>query len=365
MIIILDDKYEKEWKTINKKFSHSSKCIYIIKKYFINNKLKSINILNYNGVCSSKELIEALMSIKTIASRIIHMSIGSIQQQDFESINTAIHKLNAVEKIVVAACHNKNVFTVPACLSNVVSVARDDDLKNDEILFNLYNCDGIDFLANGRHELFDGYITPQSNSFAAPVVTAHVSKLLEENPNLDVYEIKKELTKISKNYVKGMEIPLSREEILKSGKIELLDKYYNTRREIQSIDVPIIALYDFGNDGLKKMKKLFNNDGYNCLAIANIPESDFFDVEYINFGNNKIISKGLKALFTVYNPDIIVLNIENVNNCDIREYSEIDVMYNYNDYDGYNKDDDILYIKKNTDIKEVYNRIIKEYEDEK
>ena len=101
---------------------------------------------------------------------LIHMSLGTRKYLDFASIAGAVLKLK--QSIIVAACSNQNVFTLPACLPNVIGV-RHCDIKKLEGNFTYITrpFDNVDIMT---------YVKNSSNSTAAPLITAHVCKYIAE-----------------------------------------------------------------------------------------------------------------------------------------------------------------------------------------
>ncbi len=107
----------------------------------------------------------------------------------------------AVQKgvIIVAACNNKNVYTYPASLSNVIGVKCDpeEQLKEGQYRYNPYPLDGIEITACSSHLIvkYDGIgkTTSCCNSFATPMITAIVYNILLKNSSLSLEEVKNRL----------------------------------------------------------------------------------------------------------------------------------------------------------------------------
>ncbi len=98
--------------------------------------------------------------------------------------------------IIIAAYNNKRIYTCPASFDNVIGVKCDTTgtLKRSEYIYNTYSLDGIEVIANAKHNIIDNsgmvYTTSICNSYATPVVTALVYELIEKYPDITINEIK-------------------------------------------------------------------------------------------------------------------------------------------------------------------------------
>ncbi len=108
---------------------------------------------------------------------IINLSLGTIDQDDFEYVQRITDKLIKNGQIIIAACNKNGMYTVPAMLPGVIGVKTDDKLIDNEYV-HADDLDGVDFIASSNHELtfVKGYTfrTTISNSYAAPTITAAV-----------------------------------------------------------------------------------------------------------------------------------------------------------------------------------------------
>lgn len=187
---------------------HGNICAAIIKKYYDDVAFVSIKVLSKtnNGItCNKDQLIKAIEFCISNKIKIINLSLGTIDYRDFEDIKFIINKAYDNGLIIIAACSNKNVFTYPAACSNVIGVKAiaDNKLEEGKYIFNLYPIDGIEIMACGEHKLFDGKeykYTNKCNSYAAPMITAKVCKIIDKKPNLTLEMLKLELYKGAINF---------------------------------------------------------------------------------------------------------------------------------------------------------------------
>ncbi|MDR2572248.1 MAG: S8 family serine peptidase [Oscillospiraceae bacterium] len=175
-------------------YSHGSICAAIIKKYMPDSKIGSIRILD--GETMRGNVLALTNAISWCAEqkiRIIHLSIGSVENQDIIPLFEAIEK--ADESIVIAACKNVRNVTFPASFPNVIGVRTDEGLSSGRYKLSPYPNGGIEFSASSCHNIvlsngLPEYKTPICNSFAAPLITAEVYRFLTSYPNSSLSEVK-------------------------------------------------------------------------------------------------------------------------------------------------------------------------------
>lgn len=176
--------------------SHGSICAAIIRKYAPQARIGSIRILKNTGRGSISSLLNALKWCGGHGIRLIHLSAGSIQASDILPLRNIIKEISQKGCIVVAACKNGKNVSFPASFSNVIGVKADERLSGGEYRVNPYPNGGIELSAGAKHEAdlcprCGPYVTPLFNSFAAPVVTAHVfNELRSSECGLTLEEIR-------------------------------------------------------------------------------------------------------------------------------------------------------------------------------
>jgi len=218
--------------------SHGTICSKIIKKYYSQVNLSSICICKESVFKANiNQLQKALTFCKKIKFDVIHMSIGTTYNSDISKIIDCVNEINTHGTIIIAACNNSNIFSIPASLPCVIGVCtkRDIDGKYHEI--NKKSCDGIDYIASSRH-LIDGKLTPSSNSYSAPYITAKVCQYLSENPKADTNEVREYLNSNAVNYLG--EAVLDRSGLIHSNPAEL-DNWYGSVRKTRDIENPVVC----------------------------------------------------------------------------------------------------------------------------
>ncbi|QNU67330.1 S8 family serine peptidase [Ruminiclostridium herbifermentans] len=302
--------------------SHGTTCAAIIKKYAPDAVLSSVKILNddsHKGMRS--QLIKALEWCVENNISLINLSLGTIDYKDFIEVEKATKYASNNGVIIVAACNNRNVFTCPASLENVVGVKcdRSGTLIEMEYIYNSFSLDGIDITACGIHDLmkYSGEIeiTSPCNSFAAPAVTALICNIIKDNPNIGISRLKEALKRNATNIIQIEEVSYI------ENKVNIGNCFNNSTNK--SIEIPIIEVYNnYSNkvyDFYKKLTAKFREDGYNAISICTEAEKDLCNgLISINSGliddeiplDNNFLVNRIKMICDIYDPDIIIVPID-------------------------------------------------------
>ena len=180
---------------------HGTTCAGIITKYAPGAEFCVLRVFHDETLrASCGQLAAALEWCMREKVPIVHMSIGTSMLNDYWRIRPIVAKMLKQRQVVVAAHSNKALYSMPACLSGVFGVVTDGILKGNE--YRVSN--GMiypGFAASSLHRLTTStgneLITPLSNSYAAPVITAAVHNALSDclPSNMAVPEILRVLTK--------------------------------------------------------------------------------------------------------------------------------------------------------------------------
>lgn len=159
---------------------HATTCMRILCKYARTREAEwhAVQLLRadtWRG--NAQGFARALEFCASLGVDLVHLSIGSSEERDLSLLRPAVNALLARGALIVASVSNRRVFTCPACLPGVIGVVCDPLLRDADYRPVRPDFRGIDFRASSRHAL-DGRVTPVSNSYASPVVTAKVLDLL-------------------------------------------------------------------------------------------------------------------------------------------------------------------------------------------
>lgn len=245
-------------------FNHATTCFRIIQCYAnILFDAVSIKILDDDTRRANKDaLIAAFYWCMEHDIQLIHMSIGTTESQDGEIIREMIGKLVERGIIIVAANSNKGVQTYPAYDSRVIGVECDDTLEGGQFIYTPNALNGILFRASARHRLQESRfgITVPANSYAAPLITAQLLRLVAREGTL--------------SYDRAIE--WLRENAVCTDEKMFFSMPYGPERAV------VIAI--LGLDSLKtqqlmtELKSFFMQDGYTCILTApadfSLPEAE-------------------------------------------------------------------------------------------
>lgn len=175
----------------NTDFLHGTICALIISTYDPQCTIISIRVLEKNGKGGIKKLEAALKWCYLNDVKIVNLSLGTTDFREYDRLNHLINYYTYQGLILVAATSNENYVTYPACFSNVIGVAAClDQVSQLESYIHL----GIDRLAIATHQISlyeEEFVTPLSNSYATPFVTAQVSHIQKEKEESNLCLIKR------------------------------------------------------------------------------------------------------------------------------------------------------------------------------
>lgn len=308
--------------------SHGTICAAIIKKYYPEAILTSIKVLNNKShKCKKEQLIKAVEWCIHNDVQVINLSIGTINYRDFEPIREIIDKAYKRGLIIVAACNNKDIFTYPASYTNTIGVkcCKINSLKEGEHIFNLYPIDGIEVTSCSEHRLLKNNlkskITSKCNSYAAPMITAEVCKIMSKFPNITLRKIKEELYKHSINYtnnilelnnIKSIDWIGNAALVNMNKKEEILQLSYTNKiknfKQFNDIDIEqfdTLILFNNIIEDYEKIKPIiykFERKQKNIIVINEEHQYESFEVnhnnDYVKFLNASVVNHFYEGCLT-------------------------------------------------------------------
>ena len=314
------------------KSSHGTICAAIIKKYLPYSVLSSIKILNDKCEGSIEQLSLALKLCADKEIKLINLSLGSTYFDDFEILKKNLEYCYKKGIIIVAAISNENTYTYPASLTNTIGVKCDKKgrIKEGKYIYSENSLDGVNIISFGSHNIknFKGIngITNNCNSFVVPFIISEVYNIMKENLCYDLNSVKKYLKQKSSNNLLG-EIDIIFKENYVSNDFQ---KYLQIK---DNLDIPVILVNNLENSSkynfLYKLVKCFRNDKYNCVGINIKGNSkiNIFQNNVINNYNGNIDKNLFNTIYYIYNPDILIININNDTKYmhKIRKILEVDI----------------------------------------
>ncbi|WP_342416368.1 S8 family serine peptidase [Paenibacillus sp. FSL R10-2782] len=198
--------------------NHGTLCAGIVQAYFPNAVISSVKILKQRKG-NADQLCAALRWCVKHGVQVANISLGSTDFRDRTLLREVVNEVAAAGLIMVSAAHNGGFLTYPASFSNVIGVEcdRSGNLAAGQYRYNLEAAfgGGIEFTAFARHALTDvlggTVLCPNSNSYAAPLITAQVCMLLQSSKCIYSIELlKNELQEHSCNLVQASRLPVQR-----------------------------------------------------------------------------------------------------------------------------------------------------------
>ncbi len=281
--------------------SHGTNCAAIIKKYAPDAVISSVKILNGTTFTAKKDqLMLALEWCYTNRIRLVHLSLGSTFFMDFEEISALVDNMIHSGIILVAACHNRNIFTCPASLSGVIGVKCDTSrqLEEKEYLYHSRPQDGIRITACSEHTLVNCHgeaaVTPLSNSYAAPYITALVHRIMTHHPDITLDGLMEEL------------------QIHASALCE--EEAESVPAEANG-EVPLVAVFDYTGSGSawgEQLAACFRRDGYHAVVLSDNPSrhdpcKGILASNELHTGQQLLESIG--TILRIHEPDLIFLSM--------------------------------------------------------
>lgn len=184
---------------------HGTICAAILQKYNPDVELISLQVAKDGYLASSIDVVEALKFCSTIHVNVISMSLGSTELRSMIFMYRYVEMLKDANVFIVSPIGKFGKTAFPGNYLGVLGVGEYTGTSKANIVTvkysKYYNKEVI--YARGSQTLIskDGHIytTPNYSSFAVPVVTAIVAKLVSEYEKLDYKTIIERLD----NYVCG------------------------------------------------------------------------------------------------------------------------------------------------------------------
>lgn len=359
--------------------SHGTICSAIIQKYLNHKNVEFVSIKILDTITKRgtiNQLIYALNWCIYNDIDVINCSFGTIKYIDFNIVKNIINKTSEKGIIIVSAINNNGIYSLPACLNNVIGVKNDYYYNNGMFKLRWYPFDDIEITTSGTHELIKKnniiFKTISSNSFATPMITAYVSDIIFENGKLSHNEILLKLEKKAKTvigkYISGIvpyiwNIPQNNyDKIYNNFDFKtynnIISKYlkYN---EI-SINIPIVNIcgLNFNKclDFIFKLSKHLEQDNFYYRIIT-----EYFDelkYGFVLFPQNCDKKIFCNNIFDKFKNEILILHLDNNFECDITIKINNSIVIYYNDEISIIKTFDCYFIEESVNY--VYNLLIQE-----
>lgn len=278
--------------------SHGTICAAVVALMDIEIELFDIRIFAKDGA-EMMDLITALEHCILCGVQVINLSCGTLNYLEYKKVEHIIRKMQRKNVMIVSAFSNQGVFSFPAGCRKVFGVREDCSgyLKKAEYGFQEFAGGRLEnsIVAHADIVTIDGKdVGLTGNSFAAPVITGEIARILKTNPRFSFKQVLRQLVSRSKSkQCKGRE----------------LKKYLLCQGE--GIGTPIIGI-DQRCFGLKEfLKRRLRELGYYVITVSEygfrkteIPRKYYMDRETVL---NKDI---LYTIEQIYSPDVIIFFLD-------------------------------------------------------
>lgn len=248
--------------------SHGTICAAIIRKYAPSAEIGSLKVLDESTKTGSRgQLVRAVRWCAENGVPVIHTSLGSTSLLDYDGIRRAVVLAKGRGAIMVSAQSNSMKYSVPACLLGVIGVRHCSLVCGEELIALEAGLYEAGFAACGSHELtdYEGKVhhTPECNSYAAPVATAHAVRVLEREPGLPAALVAGRL---------GGKLA-SRE-----------DKLANTCRNRKNWTTPVAGVVSEKAERALWAAHCISRElarmGFSCLTLSDLPGAGSYHIDY-------------------------------------------------------------------------------------
>lgn len=171
---------------------HGTACAGIIHSLAPQAELTSIRVMGQNSGGTIEQLIFGLRWALQQGFHVLNMSLGTVQQNQINTLRELVDQAYCQGQIIVAAANNQRQVSYPANFASVISV--DNQCLKNPMEFLYRTGIPIELVANGvyvnapapggKYQLFTG------TSFACPQISGIVARLKSQFPNLTPFQAK-------------------------------------------------------------------------------------------------------------------------------------------------------------------------------
>jgi subtilisin family serine protease len=185
-------------------FGHGTACAAIVRRVAPECRVRSVRVLGERLTGRGEVFAEGLRWAIRSGARVVNLSLSTGKRDHYATLHEVADEAAFAGCVLVCAVNNVPGPTYPSQYSSVISVAANDGTGPFDLDCNPrppadFGAPGIDVPVAW---LGGGSIVATGNSFAAPVVTGLVARLLSKHPYLSPVEVKAVLRAVSRNAVR-------------------------------------------------------------------------------------------------------------------------------------------------------------------
>ena len=278
--------------------SHGSVCAAVIASKETDMALYDIRIFE-DGRAEMEDLVTALEYCISCGVQVINLSCGTLNYLEYKKVKHTLYKLLRRNVLVVSAFSNQGIISFPAGCRGVFGVREDFGkcLKGGEYGFQEFSGGRLEnsivahigtVAINGRK------LDVSANSYAAPVITGEIVRILKNDPGCSFRQVLKRLI------LRGV----------KEGYQGRDPKKYLSGQE-KEISTPVLGI-DCRCRRLKVfLKKRLQADGYYVTTVSEYGRNKTeIPCRYYMGRKNPLDKDVIYTVEHIYEPDIIIFFLD-------------------------------------------------------
>lgn len=278
--------------------SHGSICATVIASKETDMELFDIRIFE-DGSADIEDLITALEYCISCGVQLINLSCGTINYFDYKKVRHTLNKLLRRNVLVVSAFSNQGIMSFPASCRGVFGVREDFGkcLKEGEYGFQKFMGGRLEnsLVAHIDTVVLNGSkMDVSANSYAAPVITGEIVRILKNDPGCSFGQVLKRL--LLSGVKEGCQGQDPKKYLSSQGK---------------EISTPVLGI-DCRCRRLKdSLKKRLQEDGYYVTTVSEYGMNKTeIPCRYYMSRKNPLDKDVIYTVEHIYEPDIIIFFLD-------------------------------------------------------
>lgn len=293
--------------------SHGTICAAVIASKETDIELLDIRIFE-NGIAEIEDLITALEYCMSYGVQVINLSCGTLNYLEYKKVERTLYKLRRRNVMIVSAFSNQRLVSFPAGCQGVFGVRADFGkcLKRGEYGFQEFTGGRLEnsIVAHiGTVTIEDSKLEVMANSYAAPVITGEIVRILKKDP---AYTFKSVLRQLIQCGIKEGCQGRPPKKCLSGLKKE--------------ISVPVLGI-DRRCRRLKNfMQRKLREDGYYVTTVSEYGWSEAeIPCKYYMDSKRLLDRDVIYTIEYIYDPDIIIFFLNNQRFCTSEILDMVDI----------------------------------------
>ena len=279
-------------------FSHGSICAAVIASKETDMELYDIRIFE-DGSAEMEDLVTALEYCISSGVQVINLSCGSLNYLEYKKVKHTLNKLHRRNVMVVSAFSNQGIMSFPACCRGVFGVREDfgKNLKGGEYGFQKFIGGRLEnsIVAHiGTVAINGKKLDVSANSYAAPVITGEIVRILKNDPGCSFRQVSKRL--ILRGVKEGYQGRDPKKYLSCQGK---------------EISTPVLGIDSRCRRLKVYLKKRLQADGYYVTTVSEYGRNKTeIPCRYYMGRKNPLDKDVIYTVEHIYEPDIIIFFLD-------------------------------------------------------